>query len=447
MQRAVNWGRHGSAVKALLLVFTVVSGCGAEAPSTCPFGNFEIPYDSIDNDCNPATPDDDLDGDGLIRADDCDDLDDQLGGEERPFDSIDNDCNPDTLDRDGDQDGVDVDRDCDDADPTKGDEEIPGDGIDNDCNPATSDTATPPPMFEFEVEGRPFQIQGVNWSPAPRGAIGPSEVDFRGFVDQDSRMMAAAGINVIRTFAAITDRTVLDTLYSRGIYVFMTIDIVADRPASLVRSRIAPIVDHPAILVWLIGNEWNYNGFYLGLDEQASIQRIQDVLDVVRELDTQRPIATVYGETPPQRVIDALPDIDMWGINAYRSISFWSLFDDWSAMSDKPMFLAEFGADAYNTLIGREDQEAQARATRALIGEIDANAAITGDGPCLGGIVFEWSDEWWKGQGDPNVHDTTGEAPGGGPYPDDTFNEEWWGLVDIDRRPRVAYRVVQEIWR
>ena len=38
------------------------------------FGQDEQPYDGIDNDCNPDTLDDDLDGDGL-SADDCDDND------------------------------------------------------------------------------------------------------------------------------------------------------------------------------------------------------------------------------------------------------------------------------------------------------------------------------------------------------------------------------------
>ena len=35
-------------------------------------GASEEPYNGMDDDCNPSTPDDDLDGDGYVNAQDCD---------------------------------------------------------------------------------------------------------------------------------------------------------------------------------------------------------------------------------------------------------------------------------------------------------------------------------------------------------------------------------------
>ncbi|MBW1811508.1 MAG: hypothetical protein JRJ87_25190 [Deltaproteobacteria bacterium] len=61
-------------------------------------GESEIPYDGIDNDCNSATPDDDLDGDAYLEAIDCDDNNEDVnpGAVEDCLDGIDNDCDGDT---------------------------------------------------------------------------------------------------------------------------------------------------------------------------------------------------------------------------------------------------------------------------------------------------------------------------------------------------------------
>jgi hypothetical protein len=296
------------------------------------------------------------------------------------------------------------------------------------------------------VDGQPFFVQGVAWNPVPAGGLHPRDLDFAGYVEQDSQMMQQAGLNVVRTYEPITDRAVLDTLYSRGIYVMNTVYPFGGSDPGVVRERVEAVADHPAILMWVIGNEWNYNGMYAGLSFEQSVARINAVAQVIREVDTTHPISTIYGELPSRETVEAMPLIDAWGINAYRGMQFGDLFDRWQAISDKPMYLGEFGADAWNANIGAEDQAAQAEATVALIGEIGANGHDSG-GPCLGGVLFEFADEWWKdGSGSPDQHDIGGVAPGGGPHPDATFNEEWWGLVTVDRQPRQAYHDLPRVW-
>lgn len=127
----------------------------------------ERPYDGLDNDCDPSTPDDDLDGDGWPREFDCDDSP-ETGGDTFPqapelCDGKDNDCDENvdeapsegtTWYRDADSDGYGVATrtlqtcteeppdgyaesagDCDDTrvDMHPNHPEVPGDGVANGC--------------------------------------------------------------------------------------------------------------------------------------------------------------------------------------------------------------------------------------------------------------------------------------------------------------------------
>jgi len=283
-------------------------------------------------------------------------------------------------------------------------------------------------------------LKGVAWNPVPRGGRHPFDLDFTGYVAQDAELMAKAGINAVRTYATITDSGVLDALWERGIWVLNDVYTYGGDSVESVVSRVRSVMDHPAILMWTVGNEWNYNGLYVGLSQTAALDRVRSAVRLIKETDPTRPVATVYGEVPSNSVVSQLDVVDIWGINSYRGINFGSLFDTFAARSEKPMFFGEYGADAFNALVNREDQEAQARATTALTEEIVGRSSVRAEGTCLGGFVFEFADEWWKdGNGSPNSHDSGGVAPGGGPYPDQTFNEEWWGLVTVDRQPRLAY--------
>lgn len=315
----------------------------------------------------------------------------------------------------------------------------------------TADDAGAAQLPDIEVMGRqllvngaPIHLKGVSWNPVPRGGMHPGSLDYSGFVDQDSQMMAAAGVNVVRNFEPITDPAVLDRLWSRGIFVINTVYSWGGLNTQSAVDVVEQLKGHPAILMWSIGNEWNYNGLYANLALDDAIIRIGEVARAIKEADPSRPVSTTFGEMVPEEVLSRLPEIDVWGFNVYRGIGFGDFFETFAARSSKPMFFSEYGADAYNANINGEDQAAQAEATRVLTELIVANSASLG-GTCIGGLIFEWADEWWKAPGRPDVHDVGGAAPGGGPHPDGVFNEEWWGLVDIDRNPRLAYRVFAEI--
>jgi len=58
--------------------------------------------------------------------------------------------------------------------------------------------------------------------------------------------------------------------------------------------------------------------------------------------------------------------------------------------------------------------------------------------------LFSFTDGWWKA-GNPDKQDIGGWAPksSGVPY-DGAPNEEYWGIVDIDRQPKKGWEVVIE---
>ncbi len=294
------------------------------------------------------------------------------------------------------------------------------------------------------VDGLPFHIRGVCWNPIPKGGNHPADLDFAAATAIDIPLMQAARINAVRTYEPVLDSTVLDLLLEAEIRVLPTVHYGGVPDVDTIRSRVEALRGHRAVLMWLIGNEWNYGAVE---DQESALTHMNEAAALIREIDTSLPIATVYGELPPAEVIANMPLIDVWGVNVYSGISFGERFAEFKELSSKPFFFAEYGADAYNTLLGREDPESQAEAVLALTEEIlSQSSALTPNGNCLGGTLFEWSDEWWKA-GSPTSHDVGGVAPGGGPYPDLTFNEEWWGLVDVDRVPRPAYDALAALYR
>jgi hypothetical protein len=330
------------------------------------------------------------------------------------------------------------------------------------CPDQTIEPPLPPPSVcgdapgratPVTIEGRkvmvgtsPIHMKGVAWSPMPIGqAPGNGGSDFAGNVAQDAALMAAAGINVVRTYGPINNEAVLDALWAQGIYVLMTVYYGYSETPETTIEKVCSLKEHPAILGWVVGNEWNYNmlGKNISLDE--ALAEVASVVKAIKENDTTRPVSTIYGHVPPSDIIAALSDVDVWGLNVYTGTSFGDLFEQWASLSTKPFFLGEYGSDAFNGIDGLVDETMQAGYVDALTKEINANASVNGSGVCAGGMVFEFNDEWWKfSGGSPWEHDT-GSSWENGAYSDPGMHEEWWGLVDIDRTPREAYEAYKSI--
>jgi hypothetical protein len=86
-----------------------------------------------------------------------------------------------------------------------------------------------------------------------------------------------------------------------------------------------------------------------------------------------------------------------------------------------------------------ENEKAQADATANILDAVISNQKI-----CSGVTLFAFVDELWKA-GNNDKLDPGGWAPNssGVPY-DGAPNEEYWGIVDIERNKKQAFEVVKE---
>jgi hypothetical protein len=167
--------------------------------------------------------------------------------------------------------------------------------------------------------------------------------------------LAAAGANSVRTWGADYIGARLDAAHALGLSVTVGIWLGHERHGfdyndvarvreQLQRARqtVLRYRDHPAVLLWGIGNEME--GFESG-DNPAIWKAVNDVAVMVKQLDPVHPTMTVTTEIDGGRIEGVhkrCPAIDIHGINAYGgALSLAKRYREGGAT--KPYVLAEFG--------------------------------------------------------------------------------------------------------
>ena len=96
-------------------------------------------------------------------------------------------------------------------------------------------------------------------------------------------------------------------------------------------------------------------------------------------------------------IVEECKDIDIFGANVYRGISFGDFYERVQKEFGKPVLLTEFGSDAFNAKTQQEDEISQATYLEGNWKEIYENAAGLGKANnSIGGFTFQFSDGWWK---------------------------------------------------
>ncbi len=230
-----------------------------------------------------------------------------------------------------------------------------------------------------------------------RGAGGRSQLD----------RLADAGGNSIRTWDGEGIEDLLDQAHALGLTVTVGIWLEHERHGydyddATVRAnqlaKVSRIVrayrDHPAVLLWGVGNEVE-----LGGDLDKALRAIEEAAAVIKELDSAHPTMAVIaeiGDDKAVRVRERCPSIDLLGINSYGGIA--SVPQRLSEQGyDGAYIVTEFGPRGHwegpLTQWGAPIEPTSAE--KAAMYEAHYLAGIKAEMPgrCLGSYVFLWGQK------------------------------------------------------
>jgi endo-1,4-beta-mannosidase len=367
----------------------------------------------------------------------------------------------------------------------------------------------PHSRYRLIVDNKPYVVKGVCYNPI---SIGQGN-DYDWWSDPgkpwliDGKLMQQMGVNTIRLYQAHENieevKQVIRDLYN--LYGIRTIlghwlgfwnypcplygeTDFREQIKKEILEMVANFKDEPGVLLWILGNENNYSCWGRvnpwstdAIDKEPDPQKqramraelyygyVNELAREIHKIDPNHPVALGNGELLGLEYANkSAPDVDLVACIIYRGKTFGNLFRSLKMAFDKPVLLSEFGADSYDASLDKEDQNMQAFFLESQWRQIYENLADNeeGEGNCLGGTIFEWSDEWWKhNESDAqgwSVHDTESNWTNGSYYFDiqakggKNMNEEWFGLVALSpelenglnkRAPRKAYYVIREFWK
>lgn len=361
--------------------------------------------------------------------------------------------------------------------------------------------------MKLVVDGKEFMINGMNWDYFPIGTNytyslwNQSDDLIKAALDSEMGLLNNMGVNTIRLYTGVQPKWIQYIYENYGIYTVLNHSFgrygltvngkwvvnteYRDKASQeLLMDEVTKMTNEykntPGLLLFLLGNENNYGLFWAGAetenfpDEEAKkievgekrgrpmYKLMNDAAAKMKAIDSSHPVAICNGDLLFIDIIaEECKDVDIYGVNMYRGVSFGDAFEVVKKKTGKPIMITEFGADAFNALNNQEDQKSQAYYDVGNWKEIYQNAAGLGKAEnSIGGFTFQFSDGWWKfGQtSNLSVHDNNASWSNGG-YPldlkgnENNMNEEWFGICAkgptnsrglYELYPRAAYYALKE---
>lgn len=363
--------------------------------------------------------------------------------------------------------------------------------------------------YYLTVSSKPFLIKGIIYNPTPIC----EGYDYEVFTDinkpwlVDGKLMKEAGINCVRIYSTGENldkvKEFINEMYTKyGIYTIVSdwlglwsypgVNYADKQFQKNTKERILKITEalknEKGLLLWVLGNENSYTfsgkicfwtcpeidkikDLRQQIEKRAQIYYsfVDDLAAEIKKIDPNHPVALGNGEESFLDIASKVcNDIDILAIISYRGKKFGNLFDHIKTYFNKPIFISEFGADSYDAYLEKEAEGIQSEYIISQWQNLFEHTVFSrnNQGNCLGGTLFEWSDEWWKhNEGyapDWCIHNTDAGWSNGSYYFDIkaknnglNMNEEWFGIVALSdkkikgskvypRVPKKSYYALKE---
>jgi len=236
--------------------------------------------------------------------------------------------------------------------------------------------------YSLQRDGQPYYIKGIN------GQF-------------DLELAAHSGANSTHTYNTDNAGSVLDSAKALGITVTIGVDLDPganyndDTFKNGVRAKLTDALkykDHPALLLWSIGNELN-----LSADNQQTWQFVGELANTIQQADPNHPVMTVLAganHTAIDHVLAWAPTIHLLGINVYAPVTH--VADDMaSSHFSGPYVVTEWGPTGYwespTTSWGRPIEQTSSDKAQVYQQRYEYIAAHRDH--ALGSYVFLWAQK------------------------------------------------------
>jgi hypothetical protein len=263
---------------------------------------------------------------------------------------------------------------------------------------------------------------------------------------------AAAGANSVRTWGSQDATAVLDHAHSLNMTVMLGIWMSHEADSYLSadykRGKIAEVKavleqckDHPALLMWAVGNEINLEG----ADTPEAWNFINELAQLIKSYDPDHPVISVvsFSDKVFDNIARYAPDLDAVGINAYGSLPKLRTTIERSAYSG-PYLVTEWGTNGHwevdQTSWGSPIEPTSAEKAALFQSRYEHDILANRD-RCLGSYVFVWGE---KQERTPTWYSMFIEEIPGVPLKKvscpqvDVMGYSWTGLWPSNRAPEVT---------